>query len=649
MTSIFSTQASAFTISTAVKTPVVAATTADITLSGTQTVDGVSLSVDDRVLVKDQTTSAENGIYVVASTSWQRADDFNGSDDATRGTVVWITDGTENGGKRYRLTSTDPVVVGTSAITWTRDNVSEPFVNVTDPPYNATGDGVTNDTVAIQAAIDAVFASATGGGIVFFPKGTYIVADLKLRRGVSLMGVGDVIDQEGSVLKAPDANSDVLHWSFENPATVGSVIERIRFQGGRKQIVNSDVAANSSIRDCTFQSGTYAIYLSGALKQVSVDRCFFSGGSYGIYVPVDEPANHPNNILDNVTIVRPYFAGQSVSGFYAVGNNSDGRHNWTIINPVIVNTAADGMKITQTMTQGVIINPNCEGIGFGQNQTPPTTGSISSGTSALSVASGTGIANGDTLTIEGAGAFGADLITTVTAGGGTTALTLADNASTTVSGTEVTRSIYSAYDISGTANWTVIGGLLNDGAGGDLMRYSIVAGETTVLLNVSGSRPVANTGAPFLTMIGGSMQVRRAWNIQATGLAKYVNVSNVKATGVGGSSGIAGTPGDDFAISLVDSDLDGTGTFGDFVFYRNPDTVTRELLKLRGDLTRADFYASTLTLNDGTNSRIISGAGSPEGSVTAPVSSLYLRTDGGAGSTLYVKESGSGNTGWSAV
>lgn len=43
-----------------------------------------------------------------------------------------------------------------------------------------------------------------------------------------------------------------------------------------------------------------------------------------------------------------------------------------------------------------------------------------------------------------------------------------------------------------------------------------------------------------------------------------------------------------------------------------------------------------------------SGTGSPEGVLTAPVGTLYLRTNGGAGTTLYVKESGSGNTGWVA-
>lgn len=45
---------------------------------------------------------------------------------------------------------------------------------------------------------------------------------------------------------------------------------------------------------------------------------------------------------------------------------------------------------------------------------------------------------------------------------------------------------------------------------------------------------------------------------------------------------------------------------------------------------------------------IFNGTGSPEGVVTASIGALYTRTDGGAGTTLYVKESGTGNTGWVA-
>ena len=46
------------------------------------------------------------------------------------------------------------------------------------------------------------------------------------------------------------------------------------------------------------------------------------------------------------------------------------------------------------------------------------------------------------------------------------------------------------------------------------------------------------------------------------------------------------------------------------------------------------------------NDQVLAGSGSPEGVVTAPIGTLYSRSDGGAGTSLYVKESGTGNTGW---
>ncbi|MEG8024110.1 hypothetical protein QP162_06010 [Sphingomonas aurantiaca] len=45
---------------------------------------------------------------------------------------------------------------------------------------------------------------------------------------------------------------------------------------------------------------------------------------------------------------------------------------------------------------------------------------------------------------------------------------------------------------------------------------------------------------------------------------------------------------------------------------------------------------------------VTNGTGSPEASVSAPIGSMYTRSDGGAGTTLYIKESGTGNTGWVA-
>lgn len=71
-----------------IKSPCVTATTANITLSGEQTVNTVAVVTGDRVLVKDQTDPAENGIYVAAVGAWTRADDWNTGSDVVAGVIV---------------------------------------------------------------------------------------------------------------------------------------------------------------------------------------------------------------------------------------------------------------------------------------------------------------------------------------------------------------------------------------------------------------------------------------------------------------------------------------------------------------------------------------------------------------------------------
>ena len=61
------------------------------------------------------------------------------------------------------------------------------------------------------------------------------------------------------------------------------------------------------------------------------------------------------------------------------------------------------------------------------------------------------------------------------------------------------------------------------------------------------------------------------------------------------------------------------------------------------------FSAPFIRLRLDTGPLISSGSGSPEGVVTAPVGSIFTREDGGTNTTLYRKESGTGNTGWVAV
>lgn len=106
---------------TAIKGPVRVATTANIALTGLQTVDGVSLAVGDRVLVKDQTTASENGIYVVDTGPWRRAKDFSGNRDVRKGTQILVTGGTLYASSGWYVSSADPVVIGTTAIQFTQN------------------------------------------------------------------------------------------------------------------------------------------------------------------------------------------------------------------------------------------------------------------------------------------------------------------------------------------------------------------------------------------------------------------------------------------------------------------------------------------------------------------------------------------------
>lgn len=97
-----------------------------------------------------------------------------------------------------------------------------------------------------------------------------------------------------------------------------------------------------------------------------------------------------------------------------------------------------------------------------------------------------------------------------------------------------------------------------------------------------------------------------------------------------------------------DSDVSGAITVHESAI----DPHSQYLTQAEGDgryreLTDAVTYGE-LTGKPAVLSLLFSGTGTPEGVVTAGVGSLFLRTDGGALTTLYIKESGAGNTGWVA-
>ena len=106
------------------KIPVKVATTANLDLDGTETIDGIAVVAGDRVLVKNQTAPSENGIYVASTGAWSRADDST-TQTGIVGCLVHVIVGTANGGTSFVNTNTGPVVVDTTSITYAEHNATD--------------------------------------------------------------------------------------------------------------------------------------------------------------------------------------------------------------------------------------------------------------------------------------------------------------------------------------------------------------------------------------------------------------------------------------------------------------------------------------------------------------------------------------------
>lgn len=137
------------------KSPVRVATTENIVLSGAQTIDGVAVVAGDRVLVKNQSAAAENGIYVAAVGAWARAADFDLASELP-GAATLVTAGATQAGQQWRLSTEAPITVGTTALS---------FVQISGGASYSAGNGIniSGGVIAVDTAVVARKASADVG------------------------------------------------------------------------------------------------------------------------------------------------------------------------------------------------------------------------------------------------------------------------------------------------------------------------------------------------------------------------------------------------------------------------------------------------------------------------------------------------------
>ena len=195
-----------------VKDSVVAASTANGTLSSAfengDTMDGVTLATGDRILLKDQSTGAENGIYTVASSGAPtRATDFDADSEVTSGAFTFVTEGTANGDAGFVLTTNDDITVGSTAIAFTQFSGAGQITAGDGLAKSGNTLSVGVDGSSIEISSDALRVKASGVTNAMLAGSIDLTAKVTGTLPIGNGGTGLTAAAKGTVLVANSANT----------------------------------------------------------------------------------------------------------------------------------------------------------------------------------------------------------------------------------------------------------------------------------------------------------------------------------------------------------------------------------------------------------------------------------------------------------
>lgn len=248
---------------TAIKAPCRVATTANISLTGLQSIDGVTVAEHDRVLVKDQTVPSANGIYGASTGNWSRTKDFDGAYDIVCGTKIYVTSGSVSENTEYTVTSADPITIGTSSIVFEAifDSLMQEGIDAANAATAAA---------AVVAALAAGYAAALGNQAYTF--------DYYAQAEVATVPVGVKSLRLMGYVAAGDGPQSTYYRVASQPSTINRIRTTDRFlpngstsagNGGWWQMVLDDV---TDVRK-------YGIFGDGSTDVTTVTKNALTAGS----------------------------------------------------------------------------------------------------------------------------------------------------------------------------------------------------------------------------------------------------------------------------------------------------------------------------------------------------------------------------------
>ena len=259
----------------AIKAECQVATTVNITLSGLQTIDGYTTLSGDRVLVKNQTNQANNGIYVAAAGAWSRSPDAN-TYASLVSAFVFIQNGSTQQNSGWACTISAGGTLGVTPITWSQLASATAY-------FAGTGLTLSGYTFSITAVGTAgtygsassvpVFVTNSSGQVTSVTNTSISIAPSQINATIPNSGLtNSSITVNGSVISL--GGSATVTANTTNALTIGTGLSGTSFNGSSAVTV---AIANTAVSAGSYTLGNFTVNAQGQLTAASSTSTTGSG------------------------------------------------------------------------------------------------------------------------------------------------------------------------------------------------------------------------------------------------------------------------------------------------------------------------------------------------------------------------------------
>lgn len=284
------------------KLPARFTTTGAITLSGLGTQGngdwGSSLTAGDRILVKNQASLVNNGLYSAAAGVWTRTDDFNEDAEVIAGTLIIITEGTTLSDSLWELTTNNPIVVGVSSLNFSR--IGADVILVIDTTLSAI-ETLRNNSQLIPGI--SYKATDLDEPVLLFATNNQTLA-LKgnlYAKNADYQAVGDYSGVQGITTVAFTANQGIWTVAIDGTVVNGDVViwNNLNYQvTAAGSVDGTNPATNTGAYTLLLKSNTNQGYIT-EVDSIEYDSSDNSSANWGIILRKDKRDNFINTSLAN--------------------------------------------------------------------------------------------------------------------------------------------------------------------------------------------------------------------------------------------------------------------------------------------------------------------------------------------------------------